>query len=126
MGKIGKLDAEEVLLAGTRLVDDVIDGNRKALLNPDFRRELDKGFDLIMVYSMVPRDVGYFMVHKTNAAFVILTDGGQGPLAHTSWAVGQPHNLAYMPFAGMNARHPLDLPTKILSLVITIGAYLLR
>ncbi len=79
-----------------------------ALGNKDFRTKLDTdGFDIVIFQPYLTGEVGYHLAHRSGATTVLMVALQNSASSFVSWAIGQPHNPAYLPNFFVNLAHPM-------------------
>ncbi len=102
-----------------------IEANDRALGQPELRRELDKGFDVVLCEMMVATETGYYLAHRSQASLVaimLLQVSDQ----ITDNALGQPHNTALLPFVLLRWQPPFSFTQRVINTVYTYGYQIYR
>ncbi len=107
------------------LIDGAIESNDNALSDKRLRDHLAKGFDVVLVSPFIASEAGYYLAQKTNAALVLYFTA-QTSLSPIDWAVGQPHNSAFLPFVLLDFQLPMTFLQRVLNTVATYGFHLVR
>ncbi len=102
------------------VMQGAVDANDNALGNNRLRNHLDIGFDVVIVNSFFCSEAGYYLAQRGDAALVLYLSG-QVSISNLDWAVGQPHNTAYLPFPMLDFQPPFTFPQRVIN---TIGTYL--
>ncbi len=82
--------------------------NDIALGNTEFRGVMDKnGFDMVIFQPYLGGEVGYYIAQRSGASSVLMVSLQNSASSFLSWAVGQPHNPAYLPNFLVDFAHPM-------------------
>ncbi len=100
------------------MIQGAFDSNDNALGHPLLRAELDKGFDVVLVSSFFCSEAGYYLAKRSDAALALYFTG-QVSLSFMDWAVGQPHNPAYLPFLMFDVPAPFTFMQRVVNTLIT-------
>ena len=117
--------AENEKLMVFRLVQSAFDANDNALSDPRLRAEIDKGFDIVIVSPFIASEAGYYVAERTKAHLVLYATT-QVSFSFMNWAMGQPHNPAYMPFAMLDLKLPFTFLERIINTVATASFHAVR
>ncbi len=110
---------------GENLVRGAVLSNKKALENSLLRKEIEEGFDVVIVYTTLPNDVGVYLANRMGAQLVLYCSG-QGPNPFVQWAVGQPFNPAYQTFNGYVSNRNLSFFQRVFNTLAIYLYYIFR
>ncbi len=96
-----------------------------ALENPTLRKQIEEGFDVVIVYTTLPNEVGAYLAHRMGAHLVLYCSG-QGPNPFPQWAVGQPFNPSYQLHNGYVSDTNMNLFYRVFNTVSIFLWYLFR
>ncbi len=102
-----------------------VKAGEKALSDPKFNSELEKGFDIVIVYFTLPNDIGLYLAHKTKAKLVLYTTG-HGPEPIVQWTLRQPFHPSYQTFSGYIPKrsHQLSFFQRVFNVIaVYLQAY---
>ncbi len=102
-----------------------LEGNARALANPQFRKELDRGFDVVLTEAFTASEAGYYLAYRSrahNVMFSIIQQADQ----LSDYALGQPHHTALMPFVISPWDTPLTFPQRLFNTMLTCGYQIYR
>ena len=111
----------------TALLHTGAECNKAALNHPKIKRILEKKekFDVGVVVPIFCNEAGYYVVEKTNATLVQFL-----PSTHSfqwsNWAVGNPHNPAYMPNVMPQFPKKMNFFERFLNTLVSIAMSLMR
>ena len=66
------------------------------LTNPEVRKILSEKIDVMISMPVTGNEIAYFLAYKQNASMVLWSPQ-QNPFSIYDFAIGQPHNPAYIP-----------------------------
>ncbi len=107
------------------VIQGAVDANDNALGNPQLRKQLDNGFDVVLVSSFFCSEAGFYLAKRSDAALALYFSG-QVSLSLMDWAVGQPHNAAYLPFAMVDFQAPFTFVQRVINTLATYMFHIFR
>ncbi len=108
-----------------QLMEAALGANDNALGDSTLRRELEKGFDIVVVSPFFASEAGYHLAHRSQAHLVLYYTC-QASISFMDWAMGQPNTPAYMPFILIDFSPPFTFLQRVFNAVAGFGFHALR
>ena len=89
----------------------------------NFFEKYDK-FDVTIVYGFLTNEIGYYIAHRFNSSLVLYS-AQQSSTITIDYAMGQPHNPAYLPSNGLTYKTPMNFKERLFNTLYAF-AYVLN
>ncbi len=118
------LEGAQIFGTLSGLVAAALSTNDKALSHPALRAHLDdpgaRGFDVVLVSPFLASEAGYYLAHRFDAAQVVYVTV-QASASFVDYAVGMPHNPAYLPMPMMPFLPPMTFLQRVVNTLASVA-----
>ena len=112
---------ESSLQAASDFAELAFNASENAINDPALKRLLgDSGtrFDVLLTTVAPASEIGYFLAHRFSAQLVLYCTA-QASVPHMDYAVGMPHNPAYIPFAVTGYNRDMNFFQRMVNTAVT-------
>lgn len=113
------------MLSFSTLAREVANSSLSHLIQHEKFFEENTTFDITIAMAVGFSETSYYVAWKFNSTLALYF-AQQMALSTQSWALGQPHNPAYIPMIGMEFTHPMNFWQRCINLVMTVSLTLMR
>lgn len=116
------------MAAASKFTELSFNASENAVLDPVFKKIIGdpkSKFDIVMTSVAPGNEIGYFFTHRFNSQLVIYCTA-QVSLPQMDYALGMPHNPAYIPFALTGFNRKMNLFERVVNTAVTNLALIMR